>query len=81
MSASLADEGYPVKCARSGDEGLRMIEEYRPNVVLLDIWMPDIDGLEVLRRIRKDKSLTALPPMARTTRPGVPNRLVNTGIL
>lgn len=53
LSASLADEGYPVKVARSGEEGLRLIEEFRPNVVLLDIWMPgSMDGIEVLRTAR-----------------------------
>jgi two-component system nitrogen regulation response regulator NtrX len=54
LSASLADEGYPVKTARSGDEGLRLIEEIKPDIVLLDIWMPgSIDGIEVLRQARK----------------------------
>lgn len=53
LSASLADEGYPVKTARSGDEGLRLIEEFRPNIVLLDIWMPgSMDGIEVLHAAR-----------------------------
>lgn len=50
LSASLADEGYNVKTARSGEEGLRLIEELRPQIVLLDIWMPgSLDGIEVLR--------------------------------
>lgn len=50
LGASLVDEGYPVKSARSGEEGLKLIEEFRPSVVLLDIWMPgSMDGLEVLR--------------------------------
>ncbi len=53
LSASLSDEGYTVKVARSGDEGLRVMEEFRPNVVLLDIWMPgSMDGIEVLSQAR-----------------------------
>ena len=53
LMASLVDEGYPVKTARSGEEGLSHIEEFRPNIVLLDIWMPgSIDGIEVLSRTR-----------------------------
>ncbi len=53
LSASLADEGYPIRVARSGEEGLRVMEEFRPNIVLLDIWMPGaMDGLEVLRQAR-----------------------------
>lgn len=51
LSASLVDEGYQyVKTARSGDEALRMIEEFRPHIVLLDIWMPgSLDGIDVLK--------------------------------
>jgi len=53
LSASLGDEGYTVKVARSGDEGLRIMEEFRPSVVLLDIWMPgSMDGIEVLGQAR-----------------------------
>jgi two-component system nitrogen regulation response regulator NtrX len=49
LSASLNDEGYPVKMAKSGEEGLQLIENYRPHIVLLDIWMPgSVDGIEVL---------------------------------
>ena len=54
LSESLSDEGYTVKTARSGEEGLRVIEEMRPQIVLLDIWMPgSIDGIEVLNQAKK----------------------------
>jgi two-component system nitrogen regulation response regulator NtrX len=53
LGGSLTDEGYTIKTARSGEEGLKVIEEMRPQIVLLDIWMPgSIDGLEVLNRAR-----------------------------
>ncbi|MCC7405880.1 MAG: sigma-54-dependent Fis family transcriptional regulator [Bdellovibrionales bacterium] len=53
LSASLADEGYQVQTAKDGLRGLQAIEEFRPAVVLLDIWMPgEMDGLEVLKRAR-----------------------------
>ncbi|HVK60383.1 MAG TPA: sigma-54 dependent transcriptional regulator, partial [Bdellovibrionales bacterium] len=53
LSESLADDGYTVKTARSGEEGLRLIEEFKPTVVLLDIWMPgSMDGIEVLQKAR-----------------------------
>ncbi|MES2855553.1 MAG: sigma-54 dependent transcriptional regulator [Bdellovibrionota bacterium] len=53
LGASLADEGYSVKTARSGEDGLKLIEEFRPTVVLLDIWMPgSMDGIEVLQRAK-----------------------------
>lgn len=54
LSASLSDDGYQVKVARSGEEGLRMMEEFRPSVVLLDIWMPgSMDGIETLSAARR----------------------------
>ncbi len=54
LGASLGDEGYQnIKTARSGEEALRMIEEFRPHVVLLDIWMPgSLDGIDVLKQAR-----------------------------
>lgn len=53
LSASLRDEGYLVEVAEDGARGLTAISTFRPDIVLLDIWMPgDIDGLEVLRRAR-----------------------------
>ncbi len=60
LSASLADEGYQlIKTAKSGEEALRVIEEFKPHVVLLDIWMPGkLDGIEVLKAA-KSKNVTA----------------------
>ena len=53
LSASLKDEGYEVMTARDGESGLKAIDQFRPSVVLLDIWMPgEIDGLEVLKRAK-----------------------------
>ena len=53
LSASLKDEGYEVMTAHDGESGLKAIDQFRPSVVLLDIWMPgDLDGIEVLRRAK-----------------------------
>ncbi len=53
LSASLKDDGYEVKTAHDGKSGLRLMEEFKPDVVLLDIWMPgELDGLDVLREAR-----------------------------
>ncbi|MEQ1878320.1 MAG: sigma-54 dependent transcriptional regulator [Bdellovibrionia bacterium] len=53
LSASLTDEHYDVRVARNGEEGLRMLGEFNPHVVLLDIWMPgQLDGIDVLREGR-----------------------------
>ncbi|MDD5496772.1 MAG: response regulator [Candidatus Omnitrophica bacterium] len=53
MSLRLKANDFEVTTATNGDEALKKIKEDRPDAVLLDILMPGIDGLEVLRRIRK----------------------------
>ena len=45
--------GYEVVCALGGLEGLSKLEKHRPDVILLDVRMPDMDGITVLRRIRE----------------------------
>ncbi|UCG99902.1 MAG: sigma-54-dependent Fis family transcriptional regulator [Deltaproteobacteria bacterium] len=49
----LADEGFEVMSADGGLKALDIIKETIPDIVLLDIWMPDIDGIETLKRIRE----------------------------
>ena len=57
----LAEEGYDVEVAESGIEALRKVEASRPDLVTLDVKMPGLDGIEVLRRIRQvDASLPVL---------------------
>lgn len=48
----LEQEGYEVAVASRGDEALAAIAERRPDLVLLDIMLPDVDGFELCRRIR-----------------------------
>jgi two-component system nitrogen regulation response regulator NtrX len=48
----LGDEGHEVLTAATGEEALRVVEDELPNLVLLDIWLPGIDGIEVLKTIK-----------------------------
>ncbi len=52
LSGILSDEGYDVQSAGSGLEVLSMVQEKPPALVLLDIWMPDPDGIETLQRLK-----------------------------
>lgn len=54
LEAALQAEGYKTSLAASGEEALNAIKENRPNLVLLDVMMPDLDGYEVCRRIKAD---------------------------
>lgn len=53
LRASLTNEGYRVNEASSGEEGLRMAARQPPDLVILDLGLPDMDGQEVLRRLRE----------------------------
>ncbi|MFH1058669.1 MAG: sigma-54 dependent transcriptional regulator [Pseudomonadota bacterium] len=59
LKGILGDEGYEVSLAQDGAGALALVDEDPPDLVLLDIWMPGIDGLEVLERLKK--RLAALP--------------------
>lgn len=50
--ALLSDDGHRVRVAQSGAEALRLVDEHEPELVLLDVSMPGMDGVEVLRRLR-----------------------------
>jgi two-component system response regulator (stage 0 sporulation protein F) len=61
LSEYFGGQGYTVATASSGEEALRTLPEHRPAVVLLDVRMPGLDGVEVLRRIRAmDESVAVI---------------------
>ncbi len=53
LAGVLEDEGYDVALTRSGEEALEAVETEDPDVVLLDVWLPGIDGIDTLRELRK----------------------------
>lgn len=53
LGCLLADEGYDVHTAASGRGGLDCVGDFRPDTIVCDFFLPDIDGLEVLRSLRR----------------------------
>jgi two-component system OmpR family response regulator len=73
LAMALRYEGWEVRSASDGRSAVRTAREFGPDVVVLDVMLPDIDGLEVLRRLR-DHS-TAVPVLFLTARDAVEDRI------
>jgi len=54
-------EGFEVALATDGEKGLKLIKEKQPDLILLDIILPKMDGFEILKKIKTDKSLKDIP--------------------
>lgn len=74
LESKLNKEGYDVISARDGEEGLQKIKQESPDLVLLDIIMPKMNGLEVMKKVQEDKSL-APPPIIVISNSGQPVEL------
>jgi two-component system alkaline phosphatase synthesis response regulator PhoP len=61
LEFTLTMEGYDVITAADGEEALRKVRDDRPDLVVLDIMMPKMDGYEVCRRLRQDEEAQGLP--------------------
>ncbi|GEK06756.1 response regulator [Schleiferilactobacillus harbinensis] len=55
LKFNLTQEGYDVDTAADGEEALAKVKSYEPDLILLDLMLPKIDGLEVARQVRKDR--------------------------
>ena len=60
----LRHHGHATIEAATGEEGVRLAAEHRPDLVLMDIQLPDIDGIAALQRIRADPTLDPMPVIA-----------------
>lgn len=66
LSLCLESLGYELRSAHTGKEGVTAARNYQPDVILLDIGLPDIDGCEVARRLREEHSLNSTRIVAMT---------------
>ncbi len=61
LKYNLAKEGYKVEFAFNGFDGLRASEVFKPDLLILDIMLPDINGYEVCKRIKRTANFSAVP--------------------
>ncbi|MEV0897392.1 response regulator [Actinoplanes sp. NPDC049802] len=61
MRTQLGNAGYRVEVAGTGESGLALAREHRPDAVVLDVTLPGIDGWEVIRRLKSDDRLSSIP--------------------
>jgi CheY-like chemotaxis protein len=64
IEAVLVDEGYVVAIARDGVQGILLARDWKPDVVLMDIMLPGIDGTTAIRRLKADPATADLPIVA-----------------
>lgn len=84
MKDILASQGYGIMVAHNGTEALELIEHQIPDAMILDLMMPDVDGFEVLRRIREEEKTDHLPVIILTAKYVTKDELAflkNNGIL
>tara|TARA_R100001129_G_C5278253_1_gene236110 strand:- start:734 stop:1174 length:441 start_codon:yes stop_codon:yes gene_type:complete len=73
-SRFLLREGFSVITARDGLEAMTLLQEHRPDLMLLDIEMPRMDGFEVARRVKGSSELKQIPIIMITSRSGKKHR-------
>jgi DNA-binding response OmpR family regulator len=72
---TLADEGYDVLTSASGGDAIRLAHQFQPDLVILDIVLPDVDGTQVCHAIRRDQRLAAVPILFLSRRSSIADRI------
>ncbi len=57
----LAVEGYQAEVAPDGEAGLKSVRTFQPNLIILDLMLPTISGLEVIRKVRSEPEFAKIP--------------------
>lgn len=68
LDYNLTRAGYAVLTARDGDSGLAAARRHAPDLIILDVMMPGLDGLEVCKRLRQDPAMASRPVLMLTAR-------------
>jgi two-component system phosphate regulon response regulator PhoB len=68
LKYNLEREGFRVRTCRDGELGLRLVREENPDIVLLDLMLPGLDGIEICRRLREDAVTRGIPVIMLTAK-------------
>jgi two-component system alkaline phosphatase synthesis response regulator PhoP/two-component system response regulator VicR len=68
IQVNLERQGYEVSTAYDGLEALRAVEENRPDLIVLDVMMPQLDGFETLKRLKANPSTSEIPVIMLTAK-------------
>lgn len=66
IATTLKNQGYKITCASAGEEGLHLAASLCPDLILLDLGLPDLDGLDVIKRLREWTAVPVIVISART---------------
>lgn len=73
---NLEKDGHHIITAKEGDEGLRMAKQELPDLIILDVMLPNVDGLEVCRRLRSEQETSHIPVLMISARGDTLDRVV-----
>ncbi len=76
----LSKEGYEIRSSATGDEALNLLNEIKPDVILLDFKMPGLDGVEVCKRIRANENTKNIPIIMITAYPHEKTEALRAGV-
>jgi len=76
LEYNLKKEGYSVSKAYDGLQGLKLIKELSPDLILLDLMLPGVDGLEICRQVKKDPKTENLPVIMLTAKGAEADKVV-----
>jgi two-component system phosphate regulon response regulator PhoB len=75
LAYNLERAGFSTTLAHTGAEALKHVRARRPDLVLLDLMLPDMDGADVYRQLRADPATSALPVLVLSARPDAHSRV------
>jgi adenylate cyclase len=78
VSRILRQEGYQIRIARNGAEGFQVAQEYRPQLIVADLMMPEVSGLDMIRMIRNTEELKGTPIILLTAKADEATRIEGT---